>query len=144
MLSCVSGCTVTLTRPARVHCLTAVLTCPLQARTVIHIYNESKQSIKLNAHTIYSVAYSVFCRLGRCYTVHGTRNSGVRLWIPTSLFLHTHESISIRQLSPVTRHRLTLPLSAADTCVCQATDLLRSTMTSDDTSLRSGSPSYAL
>ena len=58
--------------------------------------------------------------------------------------MHTHVCISIRHLSPATRHRLALPLSAADTCVCQATDSPPRTMTSDDTSLRSRSPSCVL
>ena len=32
-----SSRTLTLTRPARVHCLTAILTRPLKARAVIHV-----------------------------------------------------------------------------------------------------------
>ena len=57
--------------------------------------------------------------------------------------LHTHVSISTPRLRVATRRRLTLPLSAADTCVCQAIDSPPRTMMSYRTSLCSRSPSCA-
>ena len=71
----VSGCTLTLTRLARVHCLTTILTCPLQAKAVIHVWQQSSITTQdcsdmhtCTRHAIRQYMYIKYCLLNLTLT----------------------------------------------------------------------------
>ena len=148
MFSGVSGCTLTLTRLARVHCLTAIFTWPPQARTVIHIYMQEQQTTDINLCLLYcnkmwvrsynspaNVLIMWWCSL--CDDAHYV------MMFKRSSYLRTHVSSSIPPLALVTS-RLTLLRRATDMCFCQVPCWLTRTMTFDDTPLHIWLKSFLL